>query len=327
MGKRFLRSIVSDFQTLTASADITPVDLPVNPLSHLILTIEGTGTTRATAGNYSYIDDFVTGITDLSVRHRGENIIQGSLRDVMIMNGYISGYFPWGEKPDGDVGKVRTMSFLLSFARQPYDHDEAFPATTRGNLRFFMTAGALPTGFSARRWALESVELIEDTPKTFLKYTTLTRGLTATGRQRMPLPIGNEILALQMFDPQAVTGDAASYSFHKVKLFKDSVEQYYVESNWESLHDYAGRRRMDPGTFGGHIHFLTSIGAPGEVEEQEYNTGQGMRSYAFLDFDPLRDGSYALATEGAAQLDIDLNSDNSSGTVRLMPLELVRIPG
>ncbi len=327
MGKRFLRSIVSDFQALTASADIVPVDLPVNPISHLLLTIEGTQTTRATAGLYSYLDDFVTGVTDLSIRHRGENILQGSLRDLMVMNAYLNGYFPWGEKPDGDVGKVRAMTFLLSFSRAPYWHEEAFPATMRGNLRFFMTAGALPAAFSARRWALEAVELIDDTPKQFLKYTTLTRALAATGRQRMPLPIGNPLLALMMFDPTAVTTDAASYAFHKVKLFKDSVEQYYVESGWESLHDWAGRRQALPSELMGHIHFLTSVVAAGEVEEQEYNTGQGIRSYAFMDFDPLKDGSYALETAGAAQLDLDLNSDVSTGTVRIMPLELVSVPG
>lgn len=327
MGKRYLRSIVSDFQTLTASVDITPVDLPVNPISHLILTLEGTGTARTTLGNYSYLDDFVTGITDLSVRHRGENIMQGSLRDLMMVNALLHSYFPWGEKPDGDVGKVRSMSFLLSFSRRPYWHEEAFPATQRGNLRFYMTAAALPTGFSARRWALEAVELIEDTPRQFLKYTTLTRALSATGRQRMPLPIGNDLLGLLLFDPTAVTTDATDYAFQKVKLFKDSVEQYFAESNWESLHDYAGRRGVYPSALNGHLHFLTQVAAAGEVEEQEYNTGQGARSYAYMDFDPLNDGSYALETAGAAQLDIDLNSDVSTGTVRVLPVELVKVPG
>ncbi len=326
MGKRFLRSIVSDFQALTASADIVPVDLPVNPISHLLLTVQGTQVANTTLGNYSYLDDFAAGITDLSVRHRGENIMQGSLKDLMVMNAFTTGAYPWGEKPDGDVGKVRTMTFLLSFSRRPFGHDEGFPATTRGNLRFFMTAGALPTSFSARAWALEAVELIDDTPKQFLKYTTLTRGLAATGRQRIPLPIGNDILALMMFDPTATTTDAADYAFQKVKLFKDSIEQYYVESNWESLHDYAGLRGVAAPALMGHKHFLTTIAAAGYTEEQETTDQQGLRSYAFLDFDPLKDQSYALETAGAAQLDLDMNSDVAAGTVRLMPLEMVKVP-
>lgn len=322
MGKRYLRSIVSDFQTLTASADITPVDLPVNPLSHLILTIQGTGTARTTAGNYSLLEDFASGITDVSVRHKGENVIQGSLRDMTMLNAFLTGYFPWGEKPDGDVGKVRTMSFLLSFSRVPYWHDEAFPATTRGNLRFFMTAGALPTGFSARSWALEAVELIEDSPSRYLKYTTFSRALVA-GRQRLPLPLGNEIIGILLNDPTVVTGDPAAFEFGKVKILKDNVEQYYAESNWESLHDCFGRRGTLPSMLGGHIHFLTSVAAAGEVEEPEWNKSEMPRQYAYLDFDPLKDGSYALETAGASTLDLDANADTGSGTSRYLPIELI----
>ncbi len=324
MGKRYLRSIVSDFQTLTASADITPVDLPVNPLSHLILTIEGTSAARTTAGLYSLLSDFATGITDLSIRHKGENVIQGSLADLMMASAFLTGYFPWGEKPDGDVGKVRTMSFLLPFSRTPYWHEEAFPATTRGNLRFHMTAGALPAGFTARRWALEAVELIEDEPTRYLKYTTFSRALVA-GRQRLPLPLGNEIIGILLFDPTAVTGDAANFEFGKVKILKDNVEQYFAESNWESLHDAFGRRGAIPGQLGGHIHFLTSVVAAGEVEEPEWNKSEPPRQYNYLDFDPLKDGSYALDTEGASTLDLDANADTGAGTSRYLPVELVKV--
>lgn len=324
MGKRYLRSTVSDFQTLTASADITPVDLPVNPLSHLILTIQGIQTTRATAGLYSYLHDFCAAVSDLSIRHRGENIIQGSLADIMMVNAFLSGYFPYGEKADGDVGKIRTMSFLISFARKPYIHDEAFPATSRGNLRFYMTAGALPASFSAVSWALEGVELIEDTPAQFLKYTTLTRLIAASGRQRMPLPVGNELLGLMMFDPTVVTGDTAAFNFGKIKIMKDNVEQYFAESNWESTFDAFGRRGAVPLQLGGHIHFAGQAIAS-EVEENEQNKSEVPRQYSYLDFDPLFDGSYSLDAHGVSSLDLDLNSDNAAGTVRVLPVELIQV--
>ncbi len=325
MGKRFLRSIVSDFQTLTASVDITPVDLPVNPLSHLILTIQGTQTTRATAGLYSMIEDFAAGISDLSVRHKGENVIQGSLKDIAMTAAFLTGYFPWGTRIDGDVGKIRSMQFLIPFSRVPYWHDEAFPATTRGNLRFNMTAGALPASFSARSWALEAVELIEDTPTRYLKYTTFSRALIA-GRQRLPLPLGNEIIGITLFDPTVVTGDPAAYEFGKVKVLKDNVEQYYAESNWESLTDAFARRGANPMQLGGHIHFSTTVNASqiaGEVEEPEWNKSEMPLQYGYLDFDPLKDGSYALETAGVSTLDLDANADTGAGTSRYLPIELI----
>ena len=324
MGKRFLRSIVSDFQTLTASADITPIDLPVNPLSHLLLTLEGTQTTRATAGLYSLMSDFVSGVTDLSIRFRGENVLQGQLQDLMMLSAFLTGYFPWGEKPDGDVGKVRSMTFLIPFGRRPFWPEEAFPATTRGNLRWHMTAGSLPASFSARRWMLEAVELIEAQPKQYLKATTISHTATATGRRRIPQPIGNDILGILIRDPTVATGDPANYNPHLIKLLKDNVEQYYPQSRWESLHDCYGRRGVIPAQLGGHIHFLTSVAAAGETEEAEWNKDEAPRSFVYLDFDPLNDGYYALETKGAASLDLDLDMDTGAGTSRILPVELVR---
>src|SRR5919106_60333 len=133
MGKRFLRSIVSDFRTLTASADIEPLELPVNPISHLLLTIEGTQVDPAgSLGTYSYLDDFASGVTDVSVRRMGEQLIQGQLTDLMMVNAFLTGYFPWGTKIDYVTGRARTMTFLLSFSRVPFWHEEALAATKRG---------------------------------------------------------------------------------------------------------------------------------------------------------------------------------------------------
>ena len=324
MGKHFLRSIVSDLQTLTASVDITPLDLPVNPVSHLILTLQGTQTTRATAGLYSFMADFMAGVSDLSIRHRGENVLQGSLADLMMYSAFLTGYHPWGTKPDGDVGKVRSMSFLIPFGRKPFGSEECFPATTRGNLRFHMTAGALPASFSARSWMLEAVELIEAQPRRYLKSTTITHTPTATGRRRIALPINNDLLGILIFDPTVVTADAATYNPVYVKLLKDNVEQYYPQSRWESLHDCFGRRGVFPSGLGGHVHFAGQAIAS-EAEEQEFNKSEPPTAYVFLDFDPTKDGEYIFETKGASTLDLDLDMGTGSGTSRFMPVEVMNV--
>jgi len=333
MGKRYLRSIVSDFQTLTASADITPVDLPVNPLSHLILTIQGTQVAETSADEYGYLSDFVDGISEVSIRHRGENIIQGQLADIVMLNAALHKYHPTIIKPDVTTGRIRTASFIIAFGRKPYWPKEAFPATQRGNLRFHMTSAALPASFSARSWTLEAVELIEDTPDHFLKYTTSQRALTATGRQRMPLPIGNDIMGILLFDPTTTAQNPSDFAFQKVKIMRDNVEQYFAESNWESLVESWGRRGLIPHAIGGHAHgtiptvvdTLTTTTLP--TTEERFDRNQLPNRYAYLDFDPLTDGYYALDTRGAATLDIDLNSDVSTGTVRILPVELLAVPG
>ncbi len=255
MGKRYLRSIVTDFQTLSASADIVPVDLPVNPLSHLILTLAFTKNVAAQATNLGQLlAPFMSAITSLSVRHRGENIIEGRLDDLAVLNMMLTGVPPAvGEFSQAD-NEIQFASFILSFARKHYWHEEAFPATQRGNLRFFMTAGAISALYDAFSWSLESVELIEDQPTRFLKYTTLTRALAATGRQRIPLPIGNEILGIQLFDPSDETDTGGAYAFGKVKILKDNVEQYFAESNWENIREASERRAPGYHLAWGHVH-------------------------------------------------------------------------
>jgi hypothetical protein len=327
MGKRYLRSIVSDVQTLAASADIVPIDLPVNPLSHLILTINLViDTTQVGAATFRFIDPFLQAISSLSVRHRGENIIDGNLQDLAVINSLLCNWNPWGREIQGLTATNRSMSFPLSFSRVPYDHMEAFPATQRGNLRFFMTAGALPAGMLSMQWALESCELIEDNPVQFLKYTTLTRNVASTGRQRVLLPIGNDLLGLLLFDPTTEVDATETYMFGKVKILKDNVEQYYSSSNWEAIAAELSRRNPSWASAWGHRHAQaaadTTTGGP-----EQLTAALPPLQYGFLDWDPLRDNSFALETAGAADLQLDMDSDVSTGVGRMIPIEFVRIPG
>jgi hypothetical protein len=328
MGKRYLRSIVTDFQTLTASADITPVDLPVNPLSYLILTLRAIKNVAAQATNLGRLmSPILQQISDISVRHRGENIVQGTLEDLVVLNAIMCGVVPAvGEISQADNAE-QFVSALISFSRKHYWHEEAFPATQRGNLRFHMTAGALPTGYDAVQWGLEAVELIEDTPVQFCKYTTQTRTIAATGRQRIPLPIGNEILGILMFDPNDEIDATISYAFGKIKLLKDNVEQYFAESNWESTREAMTRRLPNYTLAWGHTHGQAAADTD-TGEEIEKIADRPPLQYSFLDFDPLKDGSYSLESKGASSLDLDLNADVAgNAVVRVLPIELIQIPG
>lgn len=332
MGLRYLRSIVSDFQTLTPSADITPIDLPVNPLSHLILTLALTKNVGAVATNLGVLMfAIIQQITDVSVRHRGENIIQGRLDDLVVLNAMMTGIPPVVGEPGQVDDQVQFVSVILSLSRVPYWHNEAFPATQRGNLRFHMTAGAISSLYDAAQWSLEAVELIEDEPTRFMKYTTQTRTIAATGRQQIPLPIGNEILGILLFDPAPEIQATIEYAFGKVKLLKDNVEQYFAESNWESLRETMVRKMPGYMSAWGHLHAFANPDTGGDTatgEDLHIRIDRPPVQYGYLDFDPLKDGTYSLETRGAGSLDLDINADVAgNAVVRVIPTELVQIPG
>src|SRR5262249_55501042 len=130
------------------------------------------------------------------------------------------------------VSVVSWITVPLSFSRRRHWHEEAFPATTRGNLQFFMTAGSQPASGSAMQWQLEACELIEDDPKRYLKYVTNQRNITVAGQFDTPLPIGNPILGILLFDPQTLNTTARTQTWGQVKLLVDNVEQYYPLSDW-----------------------------------------------------------------------------------------------
>jgi hypothetical protein len=331
MGKRFLREIVSPFQTLTASADITPVDLPVNPTTHYLLTLQGTQVTETAAGLYSALADFMNTITALSVRHKGEQIIGGSLTDVAVLNARVAGLHPAGVKFSDDLAKVRSVTFPLSFSRRAFWHEEAFPATQRGNLRFFMTAAALQASFSAVSWQLEAVQLIEDNPTRYLKYVTNTRQVTVSGQFDAPLPIGNPYAGILLFDPEPLATDAAAYIWGQVKLLKDDVEQYYVLSDWESLTGSMNVPWFDPYLLFDHRHTENLAAAYAQFANtgpQKFDIDESPSRYGYMDFDPLQDGSYLMETDGAADLKLRGFADAGAtftATARYLPVELVSV--
>lgn len=323
MGKRFLRSIVRDQTTLAVVGDIAPIDLPVNPLSFLVLTIGLERPDQSATAAQRIMSDVFLGVGEVSVRHKGEMILQGLLADLTMVNGCLHNYSPHGAFLAA-TGQEQTMSFVLAFSRKPYWPKEGFPATSRGNLQFFLNVlDASPGSATAMSMQLEAVELIQDDPTQYIKYTTQQRTLTATGRQRTSLPIGNELAGVLLFNPATEITATEQSAWGKVKVLVDNVEQYYAESNWEALRADLAMRLTGPATRFGHTH--AQLAADNITGDEILNQNRPPVQYGWLDFDPLRDDYYLLETAGHADVDLDLNSDVSTGTARYLPVELVRV--
>jgi len=323
MGKRFLRSIVLDETVIAAAGDVAPFDLPVNPLSFLVYTVLLERPDEDATSAHRIVSDAFLGIGDISVRHKGEMILQGSLADLAMMSGVLINYAPHGAFMAG-LGQLQSVSFVLPFSRFPYWPEEGFPATQRGNLRFHVTClDETPGSATALSHSLEAVELIESDPVRYLKYTTNTRALAATGRQRVPLPIGNELLGALLFSPATEITATEQSAWNRVKLMVDNVEQYYAESRWRSLRADLGMRLGNARLAFGHMHASDGTAVP--TGDELLNLNRPPLQYGYLDLDPLKDGHYALETQGHANVELDLNSEVSSGTIRYLPVELVTV--
>ncbi len=322
MGKRFLRSIVVDETVLAATGDIAAVDLPTNPLSFLLLTLLLERPAENVTAAHRILSDCFLGIGDVRVDHDGEQIMQGALADLAMLNGIVCGYHPHVAFAAG-VGQLQSATFLLSFSRKPYWPKEAYPATSRGRFKFRMNVlDTSPGSATAISFQLEALELIEEQPEQYLKYTTLTRALAATGRQRVPLPLGNQLVGCMLFNPATEITAVEQSAWAKVQVVKDNVQQYYVESNWESLRGDIALRLALARLYGGHEH--NQAAADTVTGDEALIRNQPPAQYGYLDFDPLKDDYYLLDTQGVSDLELDLNSDVSTGTARYLPIELVK---
>jgi hypothetical protein len=324
---RFLHTIVQPNTDLVASASITPIDLPVNPLSFLLLRFQLTNVAPAAIATYSAIDDLVTQITGVRVLHKGEQIVAGNLRDLMNLNAVYMRAFPGHSFLDDTDDGVRDLIFPICLGRRMYDPVSCFPATTRGNLILQMDAGADGAAYDDVNFSVEALELIEATPKEYVKYVRQARD-SVVGQFDARLPIGNPLLGILLFDTGLAGASDGVLSWGTIKLLKDNVEQYYPQSDYETLAGMFKTQCGNPFTMmAGHTH-LASEGAGAELDSDDAKqiASTGDRGYAYLDFDPLRDGSYQLETEGVADLLIRGNGDEATA-VRYYPLERVMVRG
>lgn len=321
---RYLHSQVRPNTDWAASTTIGPFDLPVNPLSLVLFSLEVTNTNPTALAVYSAIDEILDAVTSIIIKHKGENIIQGSMRDLLAVN-IAQGrrFLGWDRLTDANGG-IRRITLPICFGRKSYDPLECFPATTRGNLTIEATRGANPASISDMNFVIEAVELIEAQPKRYLKATT-QRVTPAVGQFDLAMPIGNPLAGILLFDTAIATLATATSSWGPVKVLKDNVEQYIALSDFQTLAGLFNARSEFSGIMAGHVH--QGDGAQAGVfasDEAKDAVSTGLRGYGLIDFDPNRDDVFLMETDGAA--DLKLRGTASSATeARALPLELVTI--
>lgn len=313
------------------AADGAPsFDLPVNPLSIILLTIKALNAT-GTIGDYRYISALLAAITDVRVTYRGASVIQGSATDLAVLMARLTGWGPWQGNAVETDNDVRFVTIPLCFGRVPFDPKECFPATRRGDLVMALTTDVAAAGYDNLVVQAETVEILEATPERFIKTTTTSKINNAIIEHDIELPIGNDLLGILLRDASPPQAAAYTAQFGKVAIEVDNVETIYAEANWESLHGELLRKAAGLHSMRPHVHSVNAAGAGREntLEQQEGDAGASiLDNYGYIDLDPLGDGSYALKTAGAARINLRVTTEVASATaMRALPVELVPVSG
>lgn len=320
----FLRSVLVQDEAVVVSTRAS-YDLPVNPLSHILLTLKGLNET-STMADHVLFAGLLAAITNIAVEFKGTSIFTGSAKDLAILYQRILG-IPIGQCANVKTDEaVRMFTMTLPFGRRLFDPNECFPAVKRGDLRLIIDYAAAQTAFTDLYAQIETVELPGASPKQFLKATTITKTLQSGVGNDVDLPIGNPILGILLYGTTTPIGASYAATIDKVKCLVDNVEAYFSEANWETLHgEFRGRYPVNNQN-DEHIHrgnFTTTVeGDTGFAQD----IGAIHEKYSYLDFDPTKDGAYALVTEGKSRVHLRING-GAADAARFMPVELIGVAG
>lgn len=306
-------------------------DLPVNPLSGVLLTVQALNDTAVIA-NYGWLVQLLAMITDVRIAYRGASVIQGNLLDLAALYGCLSGWSTFQGVVIETDNNVRHVTVPLLFGRKPYDPSECFPATRRGDLVMTLNYDVATPGFDGLIIQAETIELLEAQPTQFCKVTTTSKLNNAVNEHDIELPIGNDLLGVMLFSALVPSGVVRTAQFGSVALEVDNVETIIAESRWETMRaDFMRRypdKQFQPHTHGFQYDPTLAAIQQARTREQEQTTSQWLQNYAYLDFDPMMDGSYALKTAGAARVNLRVQTEVASAVpLRALPIELVPIAG
>lgn len=315
----FIHSVLAQDEDVVAGRVIS-YDLPVNPLSHVLVTLKYTRTDAAAKDVPTY-PIVLALMTKIEVLYKGSAIFSMSGQDAMAAGLLVCGFESWGHNYMGVAVEETSFTFLVPLTRTLYSERECFPRTTRGELILQITYADPLTGATAVKAQIETVELPDAAPERYLRMTTLTFTPTVAGEHDIELPIGNPISELVLFGTTFPAGVDDFATLGYIQILVDNYRRFYSHTNFETVHNMAGRMRPPPGYWFGHTHFLS---AAAMLTGWQFPSNHLLKQYVHVPFDISRDGRYILETAGKSDVVLRVSVDvGAEDPMRCIPCEIV----
>ncbi len=315
----FIHSVLAQDETVTAGT-IPSYDLPVNPLSHILITLKFTRTDAAADGEPTFLETLAF-ITKIEVLYKGSAIFSMSGADAIAAGILVCDFESWGLNYLGTAVEECSFTFLVPMTRTLYSERECFPRSTRGELILQVSYAAALTGATAVKAQIETIELPNAAPERFLRMTTLSLTPAVAGEHDVELPIGNPISELVLFGTTFPAGTADAATLGYLQILIDNQRRFYSHTNFETVHNMAGRMRCPPGYWFSHTHWLEALTSLTGVQ---FPGNHLLKQYVHLPFDIFKDGRYMLETAGKSDVVLRIGVDTGATTaLRVIPCELV----
>lgn len=316
---KFLQAMVVTNASIAEGAIVTE-DLPVHPLSHVLVTLKFA---QDLANTQLAFANILALLTRIEVLYKGAAVYALNGLDTFALNRFVCGFESWGVNALGADNELRSFTFMIPFGRKLFDPKECYPASMRGELQIQLTFAASFTEIDAVTLQISAYELLEAAPEQYLRCTTLTRTPAATGDVSIDLPIGNRLSDLVLFGTTIPSAATATTTIQNIRLQVDNVESYYTREFFEGLHNAAGRRLPAPGYWAGHLHQTDAATFSQFDDTALVKPGNHVLSnHLWLPIDIHRDGEFALDTRGLSDLELVIDAGDTN-PLRVIPCEMV----
>jgi len=314
--------------------DVTPPaglvdnwDLPVHPLSHILITLKMARLDKADTDIPPFAD-IPARLARIEVLYKGSAVYSLNGLDCLASSIFVNKFESWGINAVDIEDAEWSFTFLVPMTRVLYSPTECFPRTTRGELILQITYAAAGAEFDDMTAYIETIELPDASPTQFLKQTTKTCTPTATGQYDIELPIGNDISDLILWGETIPCNAADLATLQHLEILVDNINHFFPESHFDVIHDMAGRLRAAPGYWGYHTHKLIVPGLSAGQQVSRPKPGNHILSnHLHMPFDIFKNGEYALKTAGASDVCLRVDCGVAADQIRCIPCEIVPSAG
>lgn len=315
----FIHSVLAQNEAVVAGT-VVSYDLPVNPLSFILLTLRFQQNKADVQMDWDKVDAM---LSKVEVLKEGSATFSANGSDIEGLNMMLFGYEPWINNRYGDDDEYTFYTFLIPMTRKLYSPTEVFPKTARGELILQITYAGSFTDIDGVSAQIETVELPDASPERFLKVMTLSVTPTAAGELDVELPIGNILSSVLFWGTTVPLADANVQTLTYSQLLIDNLRKYISHTNFESWRQLAGLRHKPPSAHGYHIHQLdgASYAQYMDTSVVKYRNDRTLQ-HLWWDFDPTRDGLYLINTSGFSSFVARIYAGDTN-PLRVLPCELL----
>lgn len=314
-------------RTSEAAAAVRSRFLPPMPLSHLVFTvISDIAASFDPETRDTLLND---NINRLQVFVEGDAVVSLRPNELLMLNHHLWNHQSQSFNQASANATARTAaSLLIPFGRRLYNDDECLPAFPAGQVELQYDLPARPAAVTTRTIQVDAVYLPDANPTQWIRYRDIVRATNVVGFVNdLSLPVAHRTAGILLRQATPAEATASLGTIEQIRLLGDDRDIYVQGSDWYSLWaegiNRAGTRWID-----NHDHRENQAGAYAQDAltrfEQFRSTATDMQSvhYAYLDFDPNKDGQHLLDTTQFNTLTLRVDAGQTD-EVRIVPVNVV----